>query len=795
MGIPSLRRFTLFGVLLIFVSSLRHHSSLVGSEDPEFEGYRAGIISDSGELEISIPTAPALEINNLPSKSDLSSQLPLPYPQGNQASSVGFALGYALKSYTENRKLPKPKNLSKLSVSNPDNQNIFFSPSFIYNSTNQGKDLGGSLLDGLILLATKGIATWSEMPYKLNDYRSQPNPSLTTNLQYKIHDFRRFQVSDLAMMKAYINNGHPLPASLLFYEGYTKARDRDILNKLDGKFIGGQVVLICGYDDSKKAFKFWNSWGPDWGDDGYGWISYSHFQKTAKAVFWVDDSPNLRSPIEIAKSYPMEIVATRGNYKDRVRISWTSVNNAIGYEIYRKRTSESKFQLVGLSVNQNFEDFGVQKNLAYNYSVSSVFADESSALSQEWVEGYASEKILPSHTQEITGLTATHGNFNDRILIQWDPIPGVKSYHLYKFNRYSQEFRLLSKTNKPEHIDRRAERNGNLEFYRVSVEGPYAKSQLSPAKFGYTSSRSMSLPPPHEVEASKGDHIDRITVNWAPVNGAAEYKVFRMSSKSGKTWEEIASTVNNIYDDISPSSPSNYYSVASQNKLGTWNRGSTPVLGTLAQSTERNTGLKPPSAVEIRELKTLNSNELLLRLSWKVIKDAKSYYIYKRSVATSWVKLGESKSSYYQFPLKLNDKFTQYAVSSVNEYGIEGRKSKRITFAKMEPIVDEVTTRAFGAESNLEKFKGPWTSLYWDGKANVINVTLKIDSKDETNETCEIQFNQKVIYEGDYIQEAKIVDPNGSFQIEISNSGEALMMEIKDKKVFKEKTVLSFLRE
>lgn len=48
------------------------------------------------------------------------------------------------------------------------------------------------------------------------------------------------------------------------YDKYSKAND-----------IGGHAICICGYDDKKKAFKFANSWGTEYGFKGYGWLSYA----------------------------------------------------------------------------------------------------------------------------------------------------------------------------------------------------------------------------------------------------------------------------------------------------------------------------------------------------------------------------------------------------------------------------------------------------------------------------------------------------------------------------------------
>jgi C1A family cysteine protease len=38
--------------------------------------------------------------------------------------------------------------------------------------------------------------------------------------------------------------------------------------------VASHSVTLIGYDDSKQLLKFINSWGPGWGDKGFGYISY-----------------------------------------------------------------------------------------------------------------------------------------------------------------------------------------------------------------------------------------------------------------------------------------------------------------------------------------------------------------------------------------------------------------------------------------------------------------------------------------------------------------------------------------
>jgi C1A family cysteine protease len=51
-------------------------------------------------------------------------------------------------------------------------------------------------------------------------------------------------------------------------------------------------VVAVGYDDSRRirsdkgALLVRNSWGPDWGEAGYGWLPYSYVKRRLAMDFW-----------------------------------------------------------------------------------------------------------------------------------------------------------------------------------------------------------------------------------------------------------------------------------------------------------------------------------------------------------------------------------------------------------------------------------------------------------------------------------------------------------------------------
>jgi hypothetical protein len=101
---------------------------------------------------------------------------------------------------------------------------------------------------------------------------------------FKIKSFRRLGevMNPLLEAKDQLAKGHPVIINAktdltYFRAGYNTNRPSPFIwrqiGNIDGKL--NHALLIVGYDDNYGAFKFINSWGPNWGDNGFGWISYN----------------------------------------------------------------------------------------------------------------------------------------------------------------------------------------------------------------------------------------------------------------------------------------------------------------------------------------------------------------------------------------------------------------------------------------------------------------------------------------------------------------------------------------
>lgn len=251
----------------------------------------------------------------LPESIDLSNNFPPPGDQGETGSCVGWAVGYALKSYQE--KVEENWEYSSTST--------LFSPSWIYNQINDGVDLGSRPTDALQLIVDSGAATLATMPYSDGDYRTQPGSEARAEAAYyKADSFAA--VRSLDMIKRSLAARTPVTIGIDLYDSfYRLTGTRSVFNDYAGSTIGGHAVTIVGYDDNAfgGAFKVINSWGTDWGDGGYFWLPYNAFSTVVQQAYVLTDAPNSGDTPEPPVQPPVD-----GSLPNLVVENWSATYNA-----------------------------------------------------------------------------------------------------------------------------------------------------------------------------------------------------------------------------------------------------------------------------------------------------------------------------------------------------------------------------------------------------------------------------------------------------------------------------------
>jgi len=100
----------------------------------------------------------------------------------------------------------------------------------------------------------------------------------------KLYSYDQISPRDLTSLKTSISSKRPVVISIPCYENcWSNAVLQNGVwsGYYSGAQNGGHAMCVIGFDDNKGggAFEVMNSWGEDWGDNGFFWITYDDFTK------------------------------------------------------------------------------------------------------------------------------------------------------------------------------------------------------------------------------------------------------------------------------------------------------------------------------------------------------------------------------------------------------------------------------------------------------------------------------------------------------------------------------------
>lgn len=137
-------------------------------------------------------------------------------------------------------------------------------------------DAGSMFSTNVVLAKSKGV--------KYNDEYLAKCENLSSNLAYtnKLFDYEDLAISSWNIKYALARN-RPVMIGMKMYNGeYWGTMSYHETGVWDGTHTGSfewnHGMLVVGYDDNKAggAFLIMNSWGADFGKDGYFWLKYKH---------------------------------------------------------------------------------------------------------------------------------------------------------------------------------------------------------------------------------------------------------------------------------------------------------------------------------------------------------------------------------------------------------------------------------------------------------------------------------------------------------------------------------------
>jgi len=254
--------------------------------------------------------APASEdaAEPLPATHDLreaNAWLPEVYNQGHLGSCTANAIAGAFE-YNEARAGYRNDEFM------PSRLFIYYNERRMEGSVNT--DSGAQIRDGIKSINRLGVCDEKMWPYDISKFTQRPSAQCYREARTeRALKYRRVEQNLNDMKRALAVENQPIVFGFSVYESFegdaVKKTGIMPMPRKGEKLMGGHAVLCCGYDDEKEMFIVRNSWGADWGMDGYFLMPYAFMlDKNSASDFWIvetiDQAPAAPGDERYADMFP-----------------------------------------------------------------------------------------------------------------------------------------------------------------------------------------------------------------------------------------------------------------------------------------------------------------------------------------------------------------------------------------------------------------------------------------------------------------------------------------------------------
>jgi len=234
-------------------------------------------LPDHRDFKYSAPEPPE---EGLPSSVDLRDGCPSVYDQGqlNSCTANAIAGAFEFTLIKENLQDFMPSRLF-----------IYYNERVIENSV--PNDSGANLRDGLNSVNQQGTCTEDEWPYNISEFAQKPFQSCYQDALQNVVSTYSGVSQDIDQMKGCLAEGYPFIFGFTVYESFDSQQVAQTgivpMPGDDESVTGGHAVVAVGYDDDQNGFIVRNSWGGDWGLNGYCIMPYVYLTDPNLASdFW-----------------------------------------------------------------------------------------------------------------------------------------------------------------------------------------------------------------------------------------------------------------------------------------------------------------------------------------------------------------------------------------------------------------------------------------------------------------------------------------------------------------------------
>ena len=296
------------------------------------------------------------DLDNLPDAVSLKIYTPEPQDQGKHGTCVAWSTSYAARtiSYCIQHQIKDPIQI----------KSVTFSPAYLYYYIKPAGDdscaAGSRIEPALKVLSDKGDALLSDnipdcagnmdnaITNKAKDYTIKAYTSLS-------NAFGRIDKNDLISIRKSISENKPVIFSLKCLSSLFNVGKDGVWNPSpNDTIVGNHAVCIVGYDNKRLngSFEVMNSWGKDWGNGGFFWLTDDQMKQYGSYALELMDK----------ESYDPKITRSLGDPQIKGSLDFVLADE------FGNDLSAMPVQLAVLSANSNIK--------FSNYSLTKAYSDQ-----------------------------------------------------------------------------------------------------------------------------------------------------------------------------------------------------------------------------------------------------------------------------------------------------------------------------------------------------------------------------------------------------------------------------------
>lgn len=206
-------------------------------------------------------------------------------------------------------------------------------------------------------------------------------------------------------------------------------------------------------------------------------------------------------------------VTAASNYAGGVKITWTPIQNAVAYAVYRRGAGTSNWEFLGITTETAAIDTTAKHRQYWRYSVQAVNENGVSAFD------YNGKYLKYIATPVLKGLA----NTTNGLKLTWQSVPGASGYRVYRRGAGQRTWTYLGTVNSTTYTDT-AVKNAGGKYYRYTVRAVVDGLYSGYEDYLYR----MRLTTP-VISSVVYNGNNRTTISWKKVTGATGYYIERYS--------------------------------------------------------------------------------------------------------------------------------------------------------------------------------------------------------------------------------------------------------------------------